>query len=215
MTAPLSAFMPLVRAYAPAVPVPVAEQMLRLAAREFCKDTRCWREVLVIPVAANPFTIGPAYSTVVAIQKASFGGVDLKKGVFEDLPLAMLDDVGLPDTLYQISPDEFCVYPFEAGDLTVSVYLTLQEGPRFGSDGAGSTHQANQSVVPDFLFAEHAMSIAHGALARILVLPGQEYTDGAAAGMHGAAFQQAKAALFGANIRGKQRAPIRTKSRWM
>lgn len=210
----LAAFLPLVRAYAPEVPNPVAEQQLRLATREFCKETRCWREVLTVAITANPFTIGPAYSTVVAVQIARFGGVDLTPADLTDIPLDQLDDIGTPEMLVQIAPDTFRVYPFEAGDLIVSVYLAPQEGPQFGVSGA-TTLQAEQGMVPDFLFHEHAMAIAHGALAKIRMMPNQPFTDGAAASFHAGEFAAAKNAMFGHQIKGKQRAKIRTKPQFM
>lgn len=219
MTVNLSAFLPLVKAYAPAVPNPVAEQNLRLAARDFCRVTRCWRDVLTVAITANPFQIAPALTSVVAIQEAMFsdaaGKTPLTAASFgDDVSLVNLDETGRPCDLFQIAEDEFRVYPFAPGTVTASVYLAPQAGPRFGQNGT-STLQADQGNLPDFLFTDHADAIAAGALERILILPGQPYTDPSLAGHFAGVFKKAKDDMFGHTITGKQRAPIRTKTRWM
>lgn len=213
MAISLTAFLPLLKAWAPAVPNPVALQFLRLAAREFCKDTRCWRERLTVDVTENPFTIGPDYTTVVAVQDAMFGDREITPGILSDIAINTLDETGQPDRLFQIEDEgAFWLHPFTAGDLDVIVFLAPQAGPQFGSDGDGGTHQANQVLVPDALFHEHADSIAAGALGHLLTLPNQSYTNGELALFHMARFEKAKTAMKGKELKGKQRAPTRARA---
>ena len=71
------------------------------------------------------------------------------------------------------------------------------------------------NVVPEFMLIQHAEKLAWGALARILAIPRQPFSDGAAAEVYRARFTEACANLQSATIRGQQRAPMRTKPMWM
>lgn len=210
----LTDFLPLVRTHVPAVPNPVAEQQLRLAARDFCVRTRCWREILTVTAAANPFSIAPALTTVVAVERAAFGAAKLDPIPFSDLDLWELSGTGLPRNITSKTATEYYALPFTAGDYTFSVYLAPQAGPRFGASGA-STFQALQGQVPDFLFDEHADSIAHGAAALLMATSNQAYSDPNMSAFHSGKFNEAINALASEVVRGKQRAPIRNKSQWM
>lgn len=211
----LSLFMPMVMPYCPTAPEPIVMQNLRLAAREFCKDTRCWREVVTIAVTENPVTLSTscADATIVAIQSALFDGRVLEAVPFDQASLdSYMTKTGRADSFTQDESDRFIIMPAEVGTLIVSAYFAPSSGTkrRIGDDEIEPQNQ-----VPHFLFNEHAEAIAHGALSRILSLPKQEYTDGNLAGYFGQQFRQAKGEVQAQVIKGKQRAPIRTKPRWM
>lgn len=211
---PLTSFLPLVRSYAPAVPNPVAEQQLRLAAKEFLTRTRLWREPVTVAVTANPFVLAPANTVVVAVERAVFNDTKLVSKVLSDIALDRLGDTGAPENLVQMTPESFYLYPFEAGTVTATVFLAPQAGPRFGVAGP-TTAQAVQGQVPDFVFDEHAEAIAFGALKRIHEMPNQPYTDANAAMSHGGKFETAIASAKPSYLKGKQRAPLRTKPQFM
>ena len=211
---PLAHFMPLVMPYAPTAPEPIVMLHLRLAAREFCKDTRCWREIITTEITANP--IEPDLScaaTIVAVQSAMLNGRDLTPVPFIEAEIdTYLTKVGRASEFTQDQMDRFIIMPFEPGTLVMSLYLAPSAGPkRMARDPQAEA----QNQVPAFLFDEHVEAIAHGALSRIMSIPAQEYTNGNMAGFFAAKFDQAKGEATTAAIKGKQRAPIRTKPRWM
>jgi len=210
----LSLFSPMVLPYAPTAPEPLVIQHLRLAAREFCKDTRCWREVITTEVTANPVQPeATCAANILAVQSAALNGRDLTPVPFDEVELdTYLTATGRASMFTQDGNDDFILLPFEAGTLVMSVYLAPPSGPRVIAREPASEPQ-NQ--VPAFLFNEHAEAIAHGALSRLLSVPGQEYTNGGLAAFFLAKFDAAKAEVSTQSIKGKQRAPIRTRARWM
>jgi len=211
---PLAHFMPLVLPYAPTAPEPVVMMNLRLAAREFCKDTRCWREVVTTQITQNP--VEPDLScaaTIIAVQSAVLNGYELKPVPFDEAEIdTYLTKAGQASQFTQDQMDRFIIMPFEPGTLVMSLYLAPSAGPR---RMARDPQAEAQNQVPAFLFDEHVEVIAHGALSRILAIPGQEYTDGNMAGFFAAKFEMAKGEVQASVIKGKQRAPIRTKPRFM
>jgi hypothetical protein len=211
----LSLFLPLVMPYCPTAPEPIVMQNLRLAARDFCKHTRCWREVVTTQITANPVipqsSCGGA--TIVAVQSTLLNGNPLTAVPFDEADIAKyLTEAGRATSITQDSADRFIILPFEAGTLVMSLYFAPSSGP-VNTHGNGGIEPQNQ--VPMFLFREHAEAIAHGALYRILSLPNQEYTDGNMSGYFKTLCDAAKAEASTEVIKGKQRAPIRTKPRFM
>ena len=77
-------------------------------------------------------------------------------------------------------------------------------------DDTGEDDDLN--MLPDFMLVQHAETIARGALARILAIPGQTYTDMARAGAYAADFRDRMDTRFNTGLRGQQRAPARSKT---
>lgn len=211
----LALFMPMLMPYCPTAPEPIVMQNLRLAARDFCVVTRCWHEVVTVQTTENPIEpeISCAGTTIVAVQSSLFNGRALHPVPFDE---AQIDDyltkAGQASKITQDSSDRFIIMPFEAGTLVMSLYLAPSAGTvRI----MGDDRIEHQNQVPHFLFTEHAEAIAAGALNRILSIPKQEYTDGGLAGYFGQKFEDAKNDLKAKVLKGKQRAPIRTKPRWL
>lgn len=210
----LALFAPLVMPYAPTAPEPLVMQHLRLAARDFCKKTRCWREVISMPITANPIVpdLGCA-ATIVAVQSAKLNERDLEPVPFDSVDIETY--MTKPGQAYQFTQDQddrFIILPFEAGVLTMSLYLAPAGGPR---TIARDPQAEPQNKVPAFLFDEHVEAIAHGALSRIMSIPAQEYTNGSMAAYFAAKFEDAAAEASTMSLKGKQRAPMRTKARFM
>jgi hypothetical protein len=221
MAVNLDAYLPLVRPHVPGAPNPVMLQALRLAARVFCTKTRLWREIRTVTVAANGFSLAPAYMSVVAVERAQMTvGTDvweLEPKAFADFKIEELTDTGTPEFLTEISPNVFHVLPFPTGggDVKATVYLAPQAGPLFGDD-AGTPKQVLQGSLPDFLFTEHADTIAAGAISYLKAMPSETFSDPQGAQGYAAAFQRGTAEHTGTkSVAGKQRAPIRTVSRFM
>lgn len=217
-TRPLSDFLPMVLPYAVGCPASVAEANLRLAAIEYCERTRCWRSVLTQTFAAQgeAITVAPAYAAIHEIETAFFGteNIPLKPTQFSSVDPEDIDAadgaLGQPEYITQVSSDTITVIPFQTGDIRLTLFLKPRSGTEYGTNPLAPLQDA-YNVVPDFLFVQHAETIACGALARILKLPKQEFTDPKFSAYYEAKFDDRTDAKFSSNIRGQHRAPRRTR----
>lgn len=223
MTA-ISNFMPLVLPYAPAVPFPVAEQMIRLAAVEFCERTRCWRHILTRHVDAfnggcgqPQIRILPPYATIFEFEFAYFNGEALTPTQFSDVDVRSEEqggpEIGVPAHITQTEPNTVMLLPLPeaSGSLQLSLFLK----PVSTDEWSGGTYDFEDdddlNVLPEFLLTQQGEILSHGALARILALPGQSFSDPREAARRAALFAQGLDSRFRTNLRGQQRAPTRTK----
>lgn len=212
-TVQLTEFLPMVLPLAPTVPEPVAEFNLRLAAIEFCERTRCWRQIITKPINGAKITlVAPRYAAIHEFEHADWDGIPLSPVQFSDVALEdMTPDQGQPEYISQASPDSVMLYPpVTTGTLTLSVFLKPRGGQEFGGNPDDPLEDA-YNVVPQFLYAQHGEQIAFGALARILAIPQQSFTDTKMAAYYADRFRAAMDAKFSANMRGQQRAPRRTR----
>ena len=216
---PASAFLPLIIPHAPGVSVVTAALAVRYAASEFCRATKCWRQRVSVTTVTNGFNIltlaGIDDAMVVEIEKASFNGRTIDPMPFEHLSLSDIDnDSGYPLYISEENGTKTMLVPFGAGTLDAYLVLAPTQGPTFAASGATST-QDEQNKVPDILFSEHAEAIAAGALARILAVPGREYSSPDSAIYFRNVFEAAMADAKVDAFKTKSRARIRTKSRFM
>ncbi len=215
---PLSVLLGYVTPHVPACPDPTIEFNLRLAAIEFCERTRCWRHLSEVTLTAETRTLSaPAFTTVHEIEQATFDGKPLTPISFTDSAHEGLTGTvteSTPIYVTQVDPGQITVIPFIPGTLRVSVFLKPQHGSMFGLNPLNPLSDP-LNVVPPFMVTQHAEALAHGALARLFALPGEEWTDEARAGAYRQMFDTAIGQKMGANLRGQQRAPIRTKPQWM
>ena len=217
-TTRLDDLMPLILPHAKDCPEPYAALQARLAAIEFCEKTRCWRHIITVPMTINhSLVVAPMNATIHEFEEATFNGQPLTPVQYTEADpteLAETAQSGLPKWITQIAPGEVSVMPFAPGTLRLSVFLKPRHGQMFGVDSDSPLFDA-YNVIPEFLFAQHAASLADGALARILMTEGEPFFSPQRAALHGARFKEACDARFSANMRGQQRAPIRTNARWM
>lgn len=215
---PLSAFLHLVLPFAKGAPDPLAEGMLRQAAIEFCEKTRCWRHIVTMPLAASNRTIvAPNLTTIHEFEEARWNGIELTPVAFTDADVNEMTGktaIGSPQFITQIQPGQVSVYPFQTGTLRVSMFLKPRHGQAYGVDATDPLADA-YNVVPEFMLSQHGETIAYGALARLLAIPNEPFTNPELAMTFAAIFQQKSGAHMGRNMRGQQRAPIRTKPQWM
>lgn len=194
------AFFRWIAPYAPSCPDPVMERHVIDAARSFCEATRCWRATDSIAVNGDEEQIlcVDASATLFEIEAASFDGRPLERVSFA---AAMREDEGDPMQIAQISPQAVILAPHgTAGTLALSLFL--------------KPAQDAQSL-PDFLFEQFGEYIAQGALATILSIPNLPYSNPGLAAYNAAKFQQAKDSRFAFNLKGQQRAPVRTRARFL
>lgn len=196
-------FLPKVNQYAPGCAEPAAFDALRAAAAEFCERTGLWRATLTINTASQEPDIMalPADSTMHAIELVLFNGRELERVTPEYLDERFSTwrtetATGEPQYITQLVQDEIRLYPFADGE--VSAFVRLKP-------------TANADTLPDFLADRYRDTLQAGALAKILLLPGQPFTNPDLAMMFHARFQADLDRLFDAKSRGQQRAPARTK----
>ena len=217
-TTRLSEFLPYVTPHCPACPDPVAEFLLRQAAIEFCERTKCWRYVTSVTIsAADSVLVAPSYSEIHEIEKATHDGLDLTPVAYIDSTPAGLygaQEENVPRYITQMNAGSVTVAPYKAGTLRLSLILKPQSGVEMGFDPDDPLRDA-KNVVPPFLLQHHAATIAAGALARILMLPEQPFTNPPMAAMKRAEFDAAADSLASRFQKGQQQAPLRTVARWM
>lgn len=217
-TTPLASFLPYVLPEAAACPSPTAEFQLRLAAIEFCERTRCWRHLTSVAVSAENSTLAaPALTTIHEFEEATFDGKLLVPTQYTAIEAEALKGElreGQPTHITQTEPGKVTIYPYAAGTLRLSMFLKPQHGTLFGFDPVNPLRDA-LNVVPPFMLEQHAAALAHGALARILILPRQTWTDPERAAFHRTMFDRAIGACSTSNMRGQQRAPVRTVAQWI
>lgn len=202
----LDVFLPKIMPYAPTCPEPSAFACIIKAAQEFCERTRLWRDedtftltptscnVVCAPEGADLFEIESAYVDGNKLEPISIADLDAKHPRWREY------DTGQGQWITQIEHGSVIVVPRCRGTLRLSTFLRPAEG-------------ADQ--LPDFLARLHATCIADGALAEILMLPGQPFTDPSRAQFYSMRFENKLSALATSTIKGQQRAPARVRAQFM
>lgn len=190
-------FLPAVLPYATTCPETTAVAHIIDAARLFCQDTRCWREVSTFRVTRNDIEVVcvPPYADLHEIEVAQFNGRELERAPYTAASGAH-DDAGDPTYISEVTPNAVRISPQGEGELVVSVFLMPS---------------LNAELVPDFLVTRFRREVATGALATLLLLPNQSFTNPVMAGEYERRFTAARDKSFNRNIRGQQRAPARAR----
>lgn len=202
----LDAFLTKVLPYAPGCPEPTAFEHIRNAASDFCETTRLWRFSDTFEVGDSPNVMcTPQNAVIHEIERADFNGMQLRPQSIdwldEHVPRWRSDEDMLtatqPDWYTQVWPDTIRVVPYCTGRL--KVWLRLKPAP-----------DADQ--LPDFLYREYGTVIGWGALANILMLPNQTFSDPNRAVYFQTRFDQALGRAAIRQSSGQQRAPVRVKA---
>lgn len=220
----LSAFLPYTALHAPGAPIPTVESYLRLAAIEFCERTRCWRHMTEVEFTEDNHqaVVAPDYAAIHAFEFATFTSEsqhkrplmptqysDLAPGGFEER------EGSPPNHITQATPNSVTIFPFAEGTVALSLFLK----PRFGQDftSPDRTHPMEDAFdkVPEFLLTQWGEAIACGALGKLLMVPQQRWTDPNAAMVFGAKFERYCDTHFSSNVIGQQRAPRRSRFRYV
>lgn len=197
----LDPFLALIAPLVPACPDSMIEQYLVMAARELCQRTRVWRvtDVLQTTGAEVELSFVPPEASLIQIEKVEFDGLELCPRQFRDLWRHDMEAGGVPHAYTQPRPETLLLIPSAAG--TVRVSLFVMPGP-------------TASTLPDFMFGQYAAELADGALAALLLLPGQSWTNPQLGLVHRSRFDAALDRTFAVHMRGQHRAPVRTKPRY-
>lgn len=202
----LDVFLTKIMPYVPGCPEPTAFAGIIKAAQEFCERTRLWRD-------EDTFTLSPTSCNVVCapegadlfeIENALLDGCRLEPISLSDLnkkyPQWREMDTGQGQWITQIEHGSVVVVPACRGTLRLSTFLRPSD-------------EADQ--LPDFMSKLYRQCIADGALAEILMLPGQPFTDPNRAQFYSMRFEAKLSELTNRTIKGQQRAPTRVRAQFM
>jgi hypothetical protein len=184
------AFLPRVLIDAYGCPEIVATQAIRDAVIEFCSRSnfiqRDHDPITVVRGISDYDLEPPAGQLVVKILKCWFKMTELSPIAPDFVNSPAFYNSSIPDNAPSIATplsftqkDErtFSIYPSSKDTVANGLTLRISLKPTRAS-----------TTCEDSIFEDYAETIAHGALARLLVSPGKAYMNVAAAGMHGAAF---------------------------
>lgn len=202
----LDVFLPKIMPYAPGCPEPMALEKIIVAAQIFCERTRLWRDrdkFNVTPTSCNVMC-APVGANVFEIESARFNERTLDPISLADLEAKYPNWRQYSETegrwFTQVEPDTVMVVPAATGVLELSLILR-------------PTDDADQ--LPDFIGAHYRQCIADGALAELLMTPGQSFYAPDRAQYYAARFASKLDELTTRSIRGQQRAPVRTRAQFM
>lgn len=201
----LEAFLPQVMPYAPGCPEPTALAAIVKSAQDFCERTRLWRDqdqFTVTPTSCNVVCV-PDGADLFEIEQATLNGYMLEPISQADLNSRLPDWRTREETqgrwITQTEPGSVMVVPRSTGTLFLATVLR-------------PANDAEQ--LPDFIAQHYLRVIADGALAEILMTPGQPFTAPDRAQFYSMRFEQRLGELSTRSIQGQQRARLRTKASW-
>lgn len=191
--------LPQVIPYAPGCADPTAIQHIRDAAVRFCERTRCWRHIDTFKTTKshNQIMAVPSGAVLFEIEWAKFDDRELEAKI-PDVDTWHHQDQAYahPRYITQVNPSCVSIEPHAEGELMISLFLKPSQ---------------ETDILPDFLVSNMARNIADGALATLLLLPNQPFTNPQMAMAFEAKFQASLDRNFDFNLRGQQRARKRTR----
>lgn len=197
----LDVFLPKIMPRAQGAPRPAVYDAIRVAAQEFCMRTRLWRETDTLQTSQNDIDIiaVPHGAVLFEIESARFDGYPL-----DPVSISWLDQevarwremtAERPKWITQTEPDTVRLVPMGTGTVDLSLYLKPADDAEF---------------LPDWMGNHYKQVIADGALAEVLTLPGQPFTNPDLAMFYSARFDKRVSSLSAANVKGQQNAKLRT-----
>jgi hypothetical protein len=211
-------FLHLVIPHCSACPDPVATYMIRRAAISWAETTKGWRYTGSQVLAANNVTlVAPAATEIHTIEEATLDGQPLTPVQFLESDPEQLSGtarLGVPSMITQVSPGSVQIQPFRTGTLRYSVTLKPRSDRLLGTF-INDPLRDQYDVVPPILLAQHADTIACGALSMILMLPNQPFSDPTKAMVYRNDFQMRCNSAHVQARPGQQRAPRRTTTHWI
>lgn len=189
--------------YAPGCAEPTAIHHLRDAAVRFCERTRCWRHIDTFQTRNTHHEVMavPSQAVLYEVEWAKFDGRELECTTPDIRTWHKQEEAyAFPRYLTQVNPTCLSIEPHAQGELSISAYLK----PSPTAD-----------LLPDFLVTHFGQDLAHGALATLLLLPNQPFSNPQLAMAFEAKFQASLDKNFDFNLRGQQRARKHTRARYL
>jgi hypothetical protein len=192
----LSAFFPYVLPHAAQCPIPLAEQAVRVAAMEFCRKTLLVHQIFKVDVTANAvdYTVTlPTDQKLTRVIKVLVGSKELASVPFSSITSApALAGAAVGDAVVTPGPAT-CFFQKDTGVPSFSLYpvpYTTVTGGMVYVAAFEPTETA--ATVADLLFLHWAREIGYGALAHVLAVAGQPFSDPTLAAVYAGKFEAAK-----------------------
>jgi len=181
----LSQFYPFVEPEVMGCPYPVIDHQLRLAMREFCDETRVWKEWLD-PVTLDGTTSRFDYDLtqsqeLVRVLRASIDGEELDIVDGGSTPADWNEDVPSDitrDTLVHFDTAEYLILPKPTAGGVLLVQMAFR--PSLAATQVG-----------DILYTRYAEKVAEGCKARLMAMLGQPWANAAQSDYHARRFARA------------------------
>ena len=163
-----SSFLPYIQPYVPGCPEIIIEAHLQEAAAEFCARSEVWR-----------YDIEQDFTS----KGTSDYEIDVpKKAVLENILVLYLNGSALssvsdrhydlPSTATSAAPCYYSIYQ----DSQIRFYPTPDKSYNF--EGVGVLKpQLDATGVEDFIFQTHGRCISYGAIAKLAIIPGKEWSN--------------------------------------
>lgn len=176
----------------------LAIDALRKAAIQICERTNAWRETVTQSTSSQEVDIDvPAHGRAISIQRVFADGELISPITPEQAD--PFEEAGAPRGYYRISDNVIALFP--APDVSVSLTIDACYAPT-----------STAVTIPDDLGERCRMAIIWGALAYLLAIPGQAWTQPALAGAYTQMFDSAVDKIGFQDARGRVRATVRTRA---
>lgn len=189
-----------VRPYAASCAEPTMTEHVRKAAIKLCERTRCWRFADSFETTGDEEDIicVPPFASLFEIEEARFNDCKLERSA----PHAemMMADLGQPQYLTQLGHNSVSLQPRGVGTLWISMFLKPSQ---------------NADMLPDILLDQFADALGDGALSTLLLIPNEPFSNPQLAMFYQQKFDAVLDRNFAYNMRGQQRAPIRTRASFL
>lgn len=189
-----------VRPYAANCPEPLMTEHLRKAAITLCQRTRCWRERDAFQTTGDEVEILalPPQASLFEIEEARFDDRLLERSRTHN-DVVMYGE-GQPQFITQLGHNTVTLQPRAVGTLWLSMFLRPAQ---------------DADMLPDILLDEFADTLGHGALSTLLLMPNEPFSNPQLAMYYDQRFTAVLDRNFAYNVRGQQRAPKRSKARFV
>lgn len=213
----LDVFLPWVLPYAPACTDGLAKQMVLDACIDLCARTSLIQEVDVQDIVADQaeYTVGaPSQQRLTKVLKVFVGATEIKPVALDDVrhgaaaraatDTVVLSDSGTPSFFHQTTPSDDAIYLWPVPSTSTTSGLAIRAAFE-------PTRTATQ--VADDLFDDYALTIAYGALSRLLGIVSQPFYNPQQAAAFQRQFDSELSRAIGQATRGTTRGSLRVQPR--
>lgn len=200
--------LPFVMPHVPSAPSVIVLRAIRDVVRDLCLNAALWREYDEFPVT-TPESEGVCTipdAAIVKIEKASLDGLQLMPVTISWLDDQVprwdidLEDNGNARWITQVKPNSVTIVPKATG--TLKVRLVLQPS-------------ITAEQIPSFILTDHSERVGTAAAGRVMLTPNVEYANPQLAAAYQQQFNSYIARMDREVSKGQQRAPLRTKARFI
>ncbi len=187
---------------------PVTEYAIKRSAIQFCKESWVWKyfqDPIDLIAYENTYDLEPPTGAgVAAVMRVTLAKLDLDPKSVDDLDRDMpgwRQKSGQPKFYTQIDSDQIVLAPAADYNLAAGIHMTLALQPDQKANG-----------LPGWIVNEYIYDIVDGALAYLMKMPKQDWSDGPLAMDYEKKFHAAIANARADAMSALGRAPTRTSS---